>query len=127
MAGSNNLVLDTNIILYAAVYNHAIAMEILTENNIFISDITEIELLGYHKLTDTEHEILSDVLANVNVVPVSGRIKQKAISLRRKNALKTPDAIIVATAMELDYFLVTVDKKLQKIEDVEVIEFEVPE
>ena len=50
MVGSNNLVLDTNIILYAAVYNHEIALELIAENTIFISDIPEIELLGYHRL-----------------------------------------------------------------------------
>ena len=55
MAGSNNLLVDTNIILYAAVYNDEIAMELLTDNNIFISDITEIELLGYHRLSNEEH------------------------------------------------------------------------
>ena len=60
MAGSNNLLVDTNIILYAAVYNDEIAMELLTDNNIFISDITEIELLGYHRLSNEEHTILSN-------------------------------------------------------------------
>ena len=126
MAGSNNLVLDTNIILYAAVYNHEIAMELLLENNIYISDITEIELLGYHRLTEEEHTVLADVISNLNVISVNGRIKKTAISLRRKYGLKTPDAIIASTAMQLGYFLVTADKKLQKIKDIQVVEFEAP-
>jgi predicted nucleic acid-binding protein len=57
MAGSNNLVLDTNIILYAAVYNHEIALELIAENTIFISDITEIELLGYHRLSEKNEKL----------------------------------------------------------------------
>ena len=127
MVGSNNLLIDTNIILYAAVYNDDIAMELLTENNIFISDITEIELLGYHQLSDDEHAVLSDFIATLTVIPVNSVIKQKkAIELRRKFAIKTPDAIIVATALKLGYFLVTADKKLQKIDDLQVIEFQSP-
>ena len=126
MAGSNNLLVDTNIILYAAVYNDDIAMELLTENNIFISDITEIELLGYHRLSDEEHTILTDFIATLTVIPVNSVIKQKAIALRRKFALKTPDAIIAATALQLGYFLVTADKKLQKIDDLQVVEFQAP-
>lgn len=126
MAGSNNLLVDTNIILYAAVYNDDIAMELLTENNIFISDITEIELLGYHRLSDDEHAVLSDFIATLTVIPVNSVIKQKAIALRRKFAIKTPDAIIAATALQLGYFLVTADKKLQKIDDLQVVEFQAP-
>jgi predicted nucleic acid-binding protein len=125
MAGSNNLVLDTNIILYAAVYNNAVAIELLSENNIYISDITEIELLGYHRLSVEERTILSDVISNFNVVPISGKIKEKAILLRKEHSLKTPDAIIAATAMELGYLLATADKKLQKIKNIGVIEFDV--
>lgn len=126
MAGSNNLVLDTNIILFAAVYNHAVALELLTENNIFISDITEIELLGYHRLSLEECIILSEVITNVNVVPINAKIKRIAISLRKEYALKTPDAIIAATAMDLGYILATTDKKLQKIKGIQVVEFEIP-
>lgn len=126
MAGSNNLLVDTNIILYSAVYNDDIAMELLTENNIFISDITEIELLGYHRLSDEEHRILSDFIATLTVIAINSLIKQKAIALRRKYALKTPDAIIAATALQFDYFLVTADKKLQKIDDLQVVEFQAP-
>jgi len=126
MAGSNNLLVDTNIILYAAVYNDDIAMELLTENNIFISDITEIELLGYHRLSDDEHVVLSDFIATLTVIPVNSVIKQKAIALRRKFAIKTPDAIIAATALQLGYFLVTADKKLQKIDDLQIVEFQAP-
>jgi len=126
MAGSNNLLVDTNIILYAAVYNDEIAMELLTDNNIFISDITEIELLGYHRLSNEEHTILSDFIATLTVIPITSIIKQKAIALRRKYAIKTPDSIIAATALQLGYFLVTADKKLQKIDNLQLVEFQAP-
>ncbi len=103
MAGSN-LVVDTNIILYAAVYGNDIAMKILSYNNIFISDITEIELLEYHRLTDEERNVLKELISTLTVVPISEKIKQKSISIRYKHNIKTPDAIISATSVELEYF-----------------------
>lgn len=121
----NNIVLDTNIILYAAVYNNEIALELIQENNIFISDITEVELLGYHRLSKGEYEILKELISTLNVISISNEIKQKAIGLRRKYALKTPDAIIVSTAVKFGYYLVTADKQLHKIEDVNIIQFDV--
>ena len=126
MAGSNSLLVDTNIILYATVYNDDIAKELLKENSIFISDITEIELLGYHRLSDNEHAILSDFITTLTVIPVNTIIKENAIELRRHYALKTPDSIIAATALYLDCFLITADKKLQKIDGLQVIEFQSP-
>ena len=126
MAGSNNLLLDTNIILYAAVHNHDIALELIAENTIFISDITEIELLGYHRLSEKERQVIEELLSCMIIVPLSGGIKSRAIELRKEYALKTPDAIIAATALELGYFLASADKKLQKIKNIEVIEFKAP-
>ena len=121
----NNIVLDTNIILYAAVYNDDVALELLEENNIFISDITEIELLGYHRLGDKEYEVLKNLIESLNIISFNNNIKHKAIKLRRQFALKTPDAIIVSTAIEYGYFLVTADKKLHKIKDANIIQFNI--
>ncbi len=125
MAGSN-LVIDTNIILYATVYGNDIAMEILSENNIFISDITEIELLGYHRLSEEEQLVLKEFISNITVVPINEKIKQKAIEIRHKHNIKTPDAIISATALILDYFLITADQKLQQVENSKIVEFQAP-
>lgn len=126
MDGSTNLVLDTNIILYGAVYNDVVAIDLIRENDVFISDITEIELLGYHQLTDEEQAILTEIISHLNVVPINGVIKKMAIELRRKYALKTPDAIIMATAKSLNYSLVTADKKLKQVEEVNIIDYEAP-
>lgn len=125
MVGSNNLVVDTNIILYAAVNNDSLALDILIDNGIFISDITEIELLGYHLISSEEVKILKEFIAQTSVTPVTNAIKNTAIHLRKKYALRTPDAIIAATAIELDFLLVTADIKLLKINEIKTIAFPV--
>jgi predicted nucleic acid-binding protein len=80
----NNILLDTNIILYAAVYRDEIALDLLNDNNIFISDITEIELLGYHRINKTELSILKNLVSSINVLPITNDIKKIAIDIRRK-------------------------------------------
>ncbi len=41
------------------------------------------------------------------VIPLNDDIVKATIALRKKNKIKTPDAIIAATAMVLDFTLVT--------------------
>jgi len=44
-----NLLIDTNIVLYA-MKGHIPIYELFKHSNIFLSDITEMELMGYSKM-----------------------------------------------------------------------------
>jgi predicted nucleic acid-binding protein len=48
-------------------------------------------------------------------------IKEITISLKQKYAIKTPDAIIAATAKAFNLPLVTADKGFKKIDDVDIV------
>ncbi len=76
MDGSNNLVLDTNIILYSILYNDEDCNNLIRYNNIFISDITEIELLGYSKLEKSEKESIEKILSAMSNILLNGTIKK---------------------------------------------------
>ncbi len=52
---------------------------------------------------------------DISVIALTDEIKERAIAVRRLNKLKLPDAIIVATALELSAELVTNDLDLFKI------------
>jgi len=45
------------------------------------------------------------------------------ISLRKVNNIKLPDAIIAATAMENNAVLVTADRRLLSLKDINTLEF----
>ena len=127
MAGLNNkLVLDTNVILYAVVNNYIVAKTLIEDNDIYISELTEIELMGYHRLSKEESQVIKALLECMTIVPLNSEIKILAIEFRRKYNLKLPDAIIAATAHEQGCFLVSADKKLQGIKDIKVIVFNAP-
>ena len=55
------------------------------------------------------------------VIPVNDEIKETAISLKQKYSIKTPDAIIAATAKSLGLTFITADKGFAKIEEMDTI------
>jgi predicted nucleic acid-binding protein len=112
-----NIVLDTNAVLY---FLGGRLREPLPQAQIYISVITEIELLSYPLLSSENESEIYAFLADVTVIDLSQDIKQATISLRRQYRFKLPDAIIVATARFLDAELLTNDIKLLKTPDVSV-------
>ncbi len=54
-------------------------------------------------------------------VELNPDVVERTIELRRSERLKTPDAIIVATALHLGVPLVTADKRLTHIPGLQII------
>lgn len=124
MSGTN-LVLDTNIIIYY-FRGSEFARDLILQNDIAISVITEIELLSFHNNSEEDVADIKRLLSTFTIIPITSFVKDKTIDYRLEYRLKTPDSIIVATANYLDYALVTADKQLQNIEDIEIMLFDVP-
>jgi predicted nucleic acid-binding protein len=102
--------LDTNLII-EAVGGSAPAMNLL-EKAVYsewvgYSAITRLELFGYPGLTPEEETALTEVCGEMEEVAVASNIVDRAIQIRRSVRIKTPDAIIAATALELNAVLVT--------------------
>jgi len=112
----NNILLDTNACLYILSDNKKAV--ILNQKNVFISFVTELELLSYSLLNDNEIIIIKNFINKVEIIDVNQDIKTITINLRKKYKLKLPDAIIIATAYCLDFTLITNDKKLLKIIEI---------
>ena len=105
-------VLDTNIVLYLLSGQ---LKNPLPKGEYYVSVITEIELLSYPSLDANEEKNIRSFLDEVNITELSPAIRDMTVRFRRENALKLPDAIIVATAFALDAKLLTNDKKLHNI------------
>ena len=108
-----NFVLDTNAVIY--LQEGALA-EPVPVGHYFLSVITEIELLSFPGLGRDQEEVLHAFLDDVTVITVNDEIKNTAIRVRRRDRLKVPDAIIVATALSLPAELVSNDAKLATVE-----------
>lgn len=112
---------DTNILIYI-LEGHP-GVEAILPYHIAVSVISEIELLGKCAITQLEKETIRQLLADCDVVEMSSSIKNGAIHLKQLQKIKLPDAVIAATAIELQIPLVTADKRLEKIEGLNCLIF----
>ncbi len=102
------VVLDTNVVIYHLNGQLASALE----GDLCVSILTEIELLGYHGLTDLTEFPIRQFLKLVRCVEIDSEVKRMAISLRRNSKLRLADAVIAATAMVTGGELITNDATL---------------
>ncbi len=102
---------DTNILIY--YFNGSLPLEIkekvelIFETSFNISLITKIEFLGWKKHTEESFKEAELFLSHAHVVRLTNKIAGCAIKLKRITNIKTPDALIAATAIQLEAILVT--------------------
>ncbi|WP_207491496.1 type II toxin-antitoxin system VapC family toxin [Aridibaculum aurantiacum] len=109
----NSYFLDTNIISYYIEGNEE-ARAFLEESFIYISFITELELLSIPTLPANKLDQVHELLQTFKIFQFSPAIKELTISYKRDFKLKIPDAIIAATASVLQMPLVTADSAFKK-------------
>ncbi|GMO66025.1 MAG: hypothetical protein Ta2A_13970 [Treponemataceae bacterium] len=117
MAGSERTVFDTNTILgFLRKYPGYPDLKLMyPASDLFISEITEIELLSYWDIAPEEESSIKCLLSDVVIIPLTPEIKQETIRFRKSAKCKTPDSIIAATAILLNATLITHDVKLSKV------------
>jgi predicted nucleic acid-binding protein len=89
---------------------------IFNESSVFVSVITELELLSFKGLDSNSEMELKQSLKSCFIVDLEVPIRQIAIDLRKQYNLKLPDALIAATAMHLQLPLISADNDFGKIE-----------
>jgi predicted nucleic acid-binding protein len=119
-----NLLTDTNILLYLLSGDRTIS-NLLNQKKVFISFITEIELLTFKELTHGERKIIKDLLSDCTIIGMHEAVKQKTIEIKRNSKLKIPDAIIAATSYYLKIPLVSADKQFQQLKELNLIYYQV--
>ena len=119
----NNLLLDTNTVLYLLGGDDTLA-EFLNGKNLYISIISELELLSYKHLTAKDVKILTSFISELQVENISQEIKNASIEIRKTTTLKLPDCIIAATSVALKIPLVSADKALKNVKGLDLIVYE---
>jgi predicted nucleic acid-binding protein len=107
----DRFLLDTNIIIY--YFNGIIdddKIDHILKESFNISIITKIEFLSWQKLrTDKELELQAlAFISHANVYELTDEIADKVIDIRQQYRVKTPDAIIGATALVHGFDIVTI-------------------
>ena len=75
-----------------------------------MSVITKIEVLGY-QTTQEANYLLSSFINDLIVISLQEEIVDHTIEIRKKHKIKTPDAIIAATARVGEFTLVSRNEK----------------
>jgi predicted nucleic acid-binding protein len=111
----NKLLLDTNIVLYF-LDGDTTLIPILENKTLYLSIISEIELLGYNGFQKDELKQVKAFIRYCDVVNIDSVIKKEAIKIRRQHKIKLPDAVIAATSESHDIPLITADTGIKKAE-----------
>jgi len=119
----NQLFIDTNIILYY-LNGDTTLLPVLEDKQLFISFITQLELLSFKEITQPEIKMIEGFLKHCTIIEMSSMVKENTILLRRKYGLKLPDAIIAGSSLYLNVPLFTADKGLSKIKEIDLIYYQ---
>jgi predicted nucleic acid-binding protein len=112
--------LDTNIVLYI-LNGEEDLISFLNNQSIYISIITEIELLSFHSLSRQELHKIKNLIDELIVIPLDDKVKDAAIAARQKHKLKLPDSIIAGTTIAYDIPLISADKQFKAISELQLL------
>ena len=118
--------LDTNVWIYAMSAEPSSSRALLismADEWCGYSAMTRLEVLSHSSLTPSDIADWRALLAGAAEVPVSDAVVEEAARLRRTVRMKTPDAIIAATALLENAALVTRNiGDFRRVPDLKVIE-----
>lgn len=109
-----DLFIDTNILVDLAEGRKG-TNDYLDGNDLYVSVISEIELLGWHKITTQQKLFFKELLRECSVIELTKPIKELAIELKQNQKIRLPDSVIAASAMHLDLPLLTRDREFSKV------------
>jgi predicted nucleic acid-binding protein len=87
-----------------------------------ISVITEIEALSWSNIDKNKEIIIQSFIEDSNILSLSPNVVKQCINIRRQKKIKTPDAIIAATAIVYNYILLTSDTDFKNIPHLQVLD-----
>ncbi|MBI2888805.1 MAG: type II toxin-antitoxin system VapC family toxin [Candidatus Liptonbacteria bacterium] len=103
--------LDTNAVIYhlkGQLVNTSVVQEAFDgDAPVYVSVITQLELLSFPSLTDAEASRIEELLAAVALIPVDSQIARLAASVRRVHRVGVSDSVIAATALFTGSILLT--------------------
>jgi len=93
------VVIDTNVLISWYKSGTIASKDDLSAIAPIFSIITKIEALGFQRITNSEIRAINNMLGSGELVYINDDIAEQTIGLRQNHKIKTPDAIIAATAL----------------------------
>ncbi len=105
-------ILDTNVALYLLGGRLQAPLPLGAYG---VSVITEMELLAWPTLRPDEEKRVREFLRQVTVCELTPAIRARAVTLRKEQRLRLPDAVVCATALDFGIELWSNDKALTNV------------
>lgn len=117
--------IDNNVIsnYFSSSYSEEMMVfisEIIDQTPI-ISVITEIEALSWISTDKEKEKIVREFISDSKILNLNPDIVTQCVKIRRSRKIKTPDAIIAATAIFYDLILITNDKDFEGIQNLKLL------
>jgi predicted nucleic acid-binding protein len=87
-----------------------------------VSVVTRMELLSFPDLESAEEDKIRELLAIVEVLPLTDVVEKGAIELRKRHRFKLPDAIVAASALAANSRLVSADQVFSRAEPLHLLD-----
>ena len=100
-------ILDSNLVIYSALSEYAYLRAYLKQPDSYVSDVTRLEVLGFHRLDAPARMYFESVFGALPLIPVDRATITEAIRLRQQRKLSIGDAIVAATALLHQFDLYT--------------------
>lgn len=101
------MIVDSNLIIVSIDPAYPGLRRLLSRLPVAVSVISQVEVLGYHKLKAADQAEFEKFFANVTNLPVSQAVIDRAIALRQTRKMDLGDALIAATALDCGQELYT--------------------
>ena len=97
---------------------------LLYNRKLYISFISQLELLGYKDITVQERNEIRTFLDDCIIIDINTQIKEEVIKIRQSARIKLPDSIILATSQYLNVPVISSDSDFGRVEEANVIYYE---
>jgi len=119
--------LDTNAVIEILQKENHKLMDLLRDAEwIGISVISHIEFLAFQGISQEDIDLFEQFLKRITILDILNsdkRLLDQIIQIRLKYKIKLPDSIIIATANINGADLITSDKQLSSIKEINIIHF----
>ncbi len=100
------MLLDSNVIIYSAQPKEFLR-QLIAERAPAVSAVSYVEVLGYHRITETERRYFEAFFAAARVLPLDQAVLDEAVRLRQAKKIKLGDSLVAGTALLHNLTLVT--------------------
>lgn len=100
--------IDTNILIYSGQSGFAgILLPYVTNPNNFVSVVSCVETLGFHRITPAQIIYFENVFQILQTLPIDEDVIKLSIKIRQMKKISLGDAFVAATALSQGLELVT--------------------